>query len=118
MKTILDESRQRLDHVRAIRRELHRHPEVGADLPLTRALVLRELGRLGLDVRENVGGGIVADLHGPAGGQDVTIALRADMDAQPVQEETGLDSPRGSRDRPTFAGTTHTRPCSWALPPC
>lgn len=91
MKTILNESRQRLDHVRAIRRELHRHPEIGADLPQTRALVLRELNRLGLDVRENVGGGIVADLRGPDGASDGMVALRADMDALPVQEETGLD---------------------------
>jgi amidohydrolase len=83
-------AREHLDHVRALRRELHRHPEVGADLPRTRAVVLRELGRLGLRVREDVGGGIVADLDAPASGGGI-IALRADMDALPIQEETGLD---------------------------
>jgi amidohydrolase len=86
---ILTASRSRLEYVRAVRRELHRHPEVGADLPRTRGLVLRELGRMGLAVREDVGGGIVADLPGPAGSG--LVALRADMDALPVQEETGLD---------------------------
>ena len=86
---ILALSRDRLEQVRAIRRELHRHPEIGAELPRTRALVLRELEKLGLDVRPDVGGGIVADLPGPEGSG--LIALRADMDALPIQEESGLD---------------------------
>ena len=86
---ILALSRDRLEQVRAIRRELHRHPEIGAELPRTRALVLRELEKLGLNVRPDVGGGIVADLPGPAG--NGLIALRADMDALPIQEESGLD---------------------------
>ena len=86
---ILALSRERIEQVRAIRRELHRHPEIGTELPLTRALVLRELEKLGLDVRPDVGGGIVADLPGPGGSG--LIALRADMDALPIQEESGLD---------------------------
>mgnify|MGYP001200825824 CR=1 FL=1 len=86
---LLNQSRGMLDHVRAIRRELHRHPEVGAELPRTRALVLRELAGLGIALRDDVGGGIVADLDGPAGSH--RIALRADMDALPMQEETGLE---------------------------
>jgi amidohydrolase len=86
---LLARSLEQLEYVRAIRRELHRFPEVGTDLPRTRALVLRELGRLRLSVRENVGGGIVADLDGPQGSP--RIALRADMDALPMQEESGLD---------------------------
>jgi amidohydrolase len=85
---ILTRSREQREYVRRIRRELHRFPEVGVDLPRTRALVLRELGKLNLNVRENVGGGIVADLEGPPGSP--RIALRADMDALPMQEETGL----------------------------
>ena len=85
----LTSSREQLEYVRLIRRELHRFPEIGTDLPRTRALVLRELGKLNLDVRENVGGGIVADLNGPQGSP--RIALRADMDALPMQEESGLE---------------------------
>lgn len=88
-RELLDRSREQLEHVRAIRRELHRFPEVGTQLPRTRALVLRELGKLDLSVREDVGGGIVADLDGPAGSP--RIALRADMDALPIQEESGLE---------------------------
>lgn len=88
-KTLLEHSREHLEYVRAIRRELHRFPEVGTELPRTRALVLRELGKLNLSVRPDVGGGIVADLNGPQGAP--RIALRADMDALPMQEESGLD---------------------------
>ena len=86
---LLAQSREHLEYVRTIRRELHRFPEVGTDLPRTRALVLRELGKLNLSVRTDVGGGIVADLNGPQGSP--RIALRADMDALPMQEETGLE---------------------------
>lgn len=86
---LLNRSREQLEYVRQIRRELHRFPEVGTELPRTRALVLRELGKLGLVVREDVGGGIVADLGGPQGSP--RIALRADMDALPIQEESGLE---------------------------
>lgn len=86
---LLPQSREQLDYVRAIRRELHRFPEVGSELPRTRALVLRELAKLNLSVREDVGGGIVADLPGPQGSS--RIALRADMDALPIQEESGLE---------------------------
>ncbi|MDR1731545.1 MAG: amidohydrolase [Synergistaceae bacterium] len=78
------------------RRELHRAPEVGFDLPRTEAMVLRELAKLNLDeVRGGMGGGdgnpshgVIATLSGALPGK--TLALRADMDALPVAEETGL----------------------------
>jgi amidohydrolase len=86
---LLTRSREQLEYVRLIRRELHRFPEIGTELPRTRALVLRELGKLDLVVRADVGGGIVADLGGPQ--DSPRIALRADMDALPIQEESGLE---------------------------
>ena len=86
---LLTLGREHLEYVRRIRRELHRFPEVGTDLPRTRALVLRELGKLNLRVREDVGGGIVADLDGAE--KAPRIALRADMDALPMQEDSGLE---------------------------
>jgi amidohydrolase len=89
INNLLTRSREQLEYVRLIRRELHRFPEVGTELPRTRALVLRELSKLDLVVREDVGGGIVADLNGPQGSP--RIALRADMDALPIQEESGLE---------------------------
>lgn len=85
---ILARSRADQETVRRIRRELHRHPEVGSDLPRTKALVAGELAPLGLDVRLDVGGGIVADLQGKHSAPP--IALRADMDALAMDEDTGL----------------------------
>ena len=71
------------------RRHLHQYPEVGTDLPLTAAFVADRLREMDLDLRERVGGyGVVATLRGDNPGR--TIAIRADMDALSIQEETGL----------------------------
>ncbi|MGI6666044.1 MAG: M20 metallopeptidase family protein [Bacillota bacterium] len=81
----------------AWRREIHRHPEIGLETTRTAALVSSALKEMGIEVREGVGGhGVVGLLRGEgspgqedSGGRARTIALRADMDALPVQEETG-----------------------------
>ncbi|MBQ8311288.1 MAG: amidohydrolase [Clostridia bacterium] len=70
-----------------IRRQLHEYPEVGFDLPRTVALVAAELDALGIPHTDRYGTcSIVADI----GRGEKTIALRADMDALPVEEKTGL----------------------------
>ena len=69
-----------------IRRELHQTPELGSDLPLTKQFVRQELERLGLKVKE-CAGGLTAEI---VGGDGPTILLRADMDALPMREESGL----------------------------
>jgi amidohydrolase len=79
-----------LDDAIALRRELHRRPELGLDLPDTQQLVLDSLEGLGLDIHEgervtSVMGVLQGDLEGP------TTLLRADMDALPLNEDTGLD---------------------------
>jgi len=72
-----------------IRRQLHQIPEIGFELPKTLALVRRELEAIGLPYTETYGKScIVATLNEGIGNK--TIAIRADMDALPVQEETGL----------------------------
>ncbi len=77
------------DYIIRIRRELHQIPEVGYDLPKTLAVVRRELDAMGIPYTEEYGiSSIVATLNEGIGNK--TIALRADMDALPVQEETGL----------------------------
>jgi len=71
------------------RRGLHRIPEVGLHLPITAAYVAGELKKMNIPYRENVGGsGIVALIRGETPGK--TIALRADMDALAIREETEL----------------------------
>lgn len=70
------------------RRRFHREPEMSFQERRTAEAIAAELGRLGLAVRAGVGGtGVVASLKGKAGGR--CVALRADMDALPLQEETG-----------------------------
>ena len=73
----------------ALRREIHREPELGFDTEKTAEKVLAALDGLPLDIETGVAeNGIVATLEGEGDGP--TVALRADMDALPIQEETGL----------------------------
>lgn len=73
------------------RRAIHRHPEVGLDLPQTAALVEEALREMGLSPRRTGTGGttgVTAVITGSRPGP--TILLRADMDALPLQEESDL----------------------------
>ena len=73
----------------ALRRDIHREPELGFDTKRTAEKVLSALEGLPLDVQTGVAeNGIVATLRG--GGEGPTVGLRADMDALPIHEETGL----------------------------
>ncbi|MDR2523490.1 MAG: amidohydrolase [Synergistaceae bacterium] len=77
------------DKVVKWRRAVHRCPELSAKEEKTAALVAEVLAGLGIEVQKNVGGhGVVGLLRG--GKQGKTVGLRADMDALPMQEETGL----------------------------
>ena len=69
-------------------RNLHTTPELLYDLPITSAFVANYLRSLNLEVREKVGiSGVVATL----GSGEPCILLRADMDALPLSEESGVD---------------------------
>ena len=70
-----------------LRRELHQYPEIGFDLDRTVKLVSGELDRIGIAYTYAYGkGSVVAEL----GQGEKLIALRADMDALPVEEKTDL----------------------------
>ncbi len=87
---LLDQAGALLDDVVALRRDLHRRPELGLDLPQTQARVLDALDGLPLTVTTGDAlSSIVADLDGDRPGP--TVLLRADMDALPLSEDTGLD---------------------------
>lgn len=87
----------------AWRRDIHEHPELGNQEVRTSALIAKELKALGLEVRENVGKtGVVGILRGGQPGK--VVALRADMDALPVAEKTGL--PFASKATATWEGKT------------
>lgn len=78
-----------LDELVELRRELHRHAEVGLDLPETQAILLRALDGLGLEISLGKGlTSITAVLRGGRPGP--AVLLRSDMDALPITEATGL----------------------------
>ncbi|MDG5471253.1 hypothetical protein P6709_05795 [Jeotgalibacillus sp. ET6] len=69
-----------------LRRDFHMHPEVSHEEKRTPEKVAAYLSELGIDVKTNVGGkGVVGYLTGGRPGK--TIALRADFDALPMQDE-------------------------------
>ncbi|UUZ85795.1 M20 family metallopeptidase [Paenibacillus sp. P26] len=74
----------------AWRRHLHRHPELSFHESATAAFVAEKLKEWGLEVRTQVGGhGVVGRLTGKPGGP--VVALRADMDALPIQDEKSCE---------------------------
>lgn len=77
------------DDVVPLYRHLHEHPELSFQEQATSARLADELEALGYEVTRGVGGtGVVAMLHN---GDGPTVLLRADMDALPIGEQTGLD---------------------------
>ncbi len=73
----------------ALRRAIHRQPELGFDVQRTAELVARTLGELGIEAQTEVGKtGVVGYLGEPDG---PVIAIRADMDALPLQEINAVD---------------------------
>ncbi len=74
----------------AVRRDIHAHPELAFEERRTAGVIARELGRLGVACRTGVGRtGVVGVIEGGRPGR--MIAIRADMDALPIAERTGLD---------------------------
>jgi amidohydrolase len=70
-----------------LRREIHRHPELGFEEVRTQALVEHELDDLGIEHRRIATTGVVGVIRGGSPGR--TVALRADMDALPITEKSG-----------------------------
>ncbi len=72
------------------RRHIHANPEIGLELPLTEAFVVRELKKMGVEkIRQGIGGhGVAALIEGGKPGK--VLGMRADMDALNMKEDTGL----------------------------
>ncbi|MCY1223095.1 putative hydrolase YxeP [compost metagenome] len=96
-QTVSPDTAQQLDQgiarveskVVAWRRDIHQNPELSGQEVRTSKLVADHLRKLGMNVTTGVGGhGVVGLLEGGLPGK--VVALRADMDALPVQEATGL----------------------------
>ena len=88
--TLLDDLHAQADAFIDIRRDIHRHPELGFDEHRTSALVAERLEAWGYAVERGLGGtGVVGRLE--RGNGERRLGLRADMDALPIDEATGLD---------------------------
>jgi amidohydrolase len=101
---LLDDARHIGPDLIALRRTIHRYPELSFEEERTSALVARELSGLGLEVQAGFGAStaVVASLQGSLpGSQDAPrhLLLRADMDALNIQEESGEDF---ASERPGF----------------
>ena len=96
LEGLVDEVRRSFgEEITALRRDIHREPELGFDTQKTAEKVLAALEGLPLEIETGVAqNGVVATLRG--GGDGPTVALRADMDALPIHEETGLPFSSGT----------------------
>ncbi len=88
MTELLKRANEIKDELVSWRRTIHQNPELGLELPQTSAFVQKQLDEMGISYTTIVNGsGVLAQL-GPKEGK--CFMLRSDMDALPIQEETGL----------------------------
>jgi len=86
----LKEARKIEPEIIETRREIHQKPELAYKEKATARLVTEKLKDLGLKVKTGIGGtGVMAVLQGPKAGK--VVALRADMDALPIEELADID---------------------------
>jgi amidohydrolase len=87
---MLERAEQLAERIVAWRQHLHQYPEVGFDEHETARFIVETLRPLGLSIREGVGKtGVVADLGAPDGDGPI-VGIRADMDALPIEEQSGV----------------------------
>jgi amidohydrolase len=87
----------------AWRRDIHQHPELGEQETRTSGLVAEHLGKLGLEVKTGVARtGVIAVLKGGKPGP--VVALRADMDALPMEKPEPEGLPFASKEKGKYLG--------------
>lgn len=89
MSNLLKEAKALQEEIVKDRRYIHQNAELGMDLPVTSAYVVKRLKEMGYEPELIAGSGVVALVGGKRPGK--TILLRADMDALPIFEENDLE---------------------------
>ncbi len=90
MPDFVKEAEDLFEYTQALRRDFHRHPELGFQEFRTAGIVAKELNALGLEVSTGIAEtGVVALIEGGKPGP--VVLCRFDMDALPITEETGQD---------------------------
>ena len=90
MTDFLAKAQELFNYTQTLRRDFHMHPELGFEEIRTAGIVAKELRELGMETTTGVAvTGVVAVLEGAKPGP--TILLRFDMDALPIEEETGAE---------------------------
>jgi len=88
MTSFFNQAIELFPYTQTLRRDFHMHPELGFNEIRTGGIVAKELQALGLEVTKGVGKtGVVGFLEGAKPGP--TVLLRFDMDALPINEDTG-----------------------------
>ncbi len=88
MTDLFEEAKNLFPYSQAIRRDLHTHPELGFQEVRTSAIIAKELREIGLEVTTGIAKtGVLAMIDGGKPGP--VIMLRFDMDALPIDEQTG-----------------------------
>jgi metal-dependent amidase/aminoacylase/carboxypeptidase family protein len=111
IQRLVEANRPELQQYEALYKKLHANPELSHQERETSALVLEQLQGLGngnLSIKTGIGGyGLIAVLRN---GEGPVVLARADMDALPVAEQTGLDyastkyASRGEKGTPVMHG--------------
>ena len=89
MSTVLDQAKLIEDYVVSFRRDLHENPELSGEEFKTQEKIMKELDILGIPYRKAGNTSLIAVLKGGKPGK--TIALRGDIDALPIKEESGVE---------------------------
>ena len=90
-REILQKAREIKEYLTKTRRHIHQHPELGFKEFETSSFVKKELEAMGVEVVPlKAETGVLGILRGEKEGSDMVTALRADMDALPIVEQTGL----------------------------
>ncbi len=112
---LLKEARALEPQLQQWRRTLHRHPEVGFDLPHTKELVKKALTEMGYEPKD------CASRYHCAGRRKKpgkTLLLRADMDALPIPEDSGEEFSSEVPGKMHGCGHDMHTPCCWVQRSC